>query len=180
VATGATLGEITRALRISDNPSAPITPVRITRAAARVEALRDATNRHVARTGQAPRAFLCNMGPLRQHKARADFARGFLAVGGFDAVYPRGFSSPEDAAEAFAGDGAAVVVICSTDDDYPALVPPLVKAIRAARPDAVILLAGYPEDQVEAHRQSGVDDFIHVRADVCEVFKRLQARLGFE
>ena len=113
-----------------------------------------------------------------EHKARADFSRGFFAVAGFDVIYPQGFKSPEAAAEDFAKSGAAVAVICSTDDKYPALVPPLAKAIRAARPDATIILAGYPQDQVEAHKQSGVDEFIHIRADAFKLLSKLQSRLG--
>ena len=40
-----------------------------------------------------------------------------------------------------------------------------------------ILLAGYPADQVDAHRRSGIDDFIHVKADAVEVLKRLMEKL---
>jgi methylmalonyl-CoA mutase len=69
-------------------------------------------------------------------------------------------------------------VICSTDDKYPELVPVLVKALRNVRPDVQIVLAGYPQDQVEAHKKSGVNDFIHIRADALEVLKNIQSRLG--
>ena len=46
-----------------------------------------------------------------------------------------------------------MAVICSVDDNYPALVPPLIAALRAKKSDAIIVLAGYPADQVEAHKQ---------------------------
>ena len=118
------------------------------------------------------------MGPLKEHKARADFSRGFFAVGGYDAESPAGFKSPTETAEAFAKSNAKVAVICSVDDNYPALVPPLVTALRAKKPDAIIVLAGYPADQIEAHKKSGVDEFIHVRADTLEVLSKIHARLG--
>ena len=54
------------------------------------------------RQAEPAQVFLCNMGPLKEHKARADFARGFFAVGGYDVVSPAGFKSPAEAAEAFA------------------------------------------------------------------------------
>jgi len=174
VSAGATLGEITRALRIHDKPGRPITPVCLTRAAAPLEQLRAAMNRQPA---PAP-VFLCTLGPLKEHKARADFARGFFAVGGYDAVSPGSLASPTEAAEAFAAANARVAVICSLDGNYPALVPPLVTALRARVPAAIIVLAGYPADQIEAHRQAGVDDFIHLRADVLEVLSKIHARLG--
>ena len=180
VVAGASLGEITRAVRISDSPCAPITPVGIARAAAALERLRTAMDNFVAAGHARSKAFLCNMGPLREHKARADFSRGFLSVGGYEVVSPAGFNTPEEAAEAFGKEKAAIAVICSTDDKYPALVSPLVQALRAKSPQVLILLAGYPQDQLETYRKAGVDDFIHLRADALDSLRKLHNRLGIE
>jgi methylmalonyl-CoA mutase len=174
VAAGATLGEITRAIRIQDAPAAPVAPVGLTRASAAFERLRAAMDRQP----EPAKVFLCNMGPLKEHKARADFARGFFSVGGFDVVSPAGFATPDEAAEAFAASGARIAVICSIDDKYPALVPPLAAALRSKRADTVIVLAGYPADQVDAHGRSGVNEFIHLRADALEVLSKIQSQLG--
>jgi methylmalonyl-CoA mutase len=130
------------------------------------------------RPGGPATIFLCNMGPLKEHKARADFSRGFFAVGGYEADSPAGFANPEDAVAAFLASGSEVAVICSTDDNYPALVPAIAADIRAKKPNAPILLAGYPQDQIETHRKSGVDEFIHLRADLLEVLLKLHAKLG--
>jgi methylmalonyl-CoA mutase len=118
------------------------------------------------------------MGPLKDHKARADFSRGFFAVGGYQAVSPSGFATPEDAVEAFLASGVEIAVICSTDNNYPSLVPPIAAGIRAKKPNATLILAGFPQDQIETHRKSGVDEFIHVRADLLEVLSKLHAKLG--
>jgi len=171
---GATLGEITRAIRIVDSPCAPITPVCLTRAAVQFEALRAAMNRQA----EPAKVFLCNMGSLKEHKARADFSRGFFTVGGFEVLSPAGFKTPEDAATAFFKSKARVAVICSTDDNYPALVPALIAEIRAQKPDALIVLAGYPPEQIEAHKKSGVNEFIHIRADALEVLSNIHKQLG--
>lgn len=179
-AAGATLGEVTRAIRISDSPSPAITPLNITRSAHDVEQLRTAMDVFAARTGAKPSAFLLNMGPLKEHKARADFSRGFLSVGGYEVISPEGFKTPGEAVEAFARSEAKVAVICSMDDNYPALVPALVEGIRSRKPGSLILLAGYPQEQIEAHKKSGVDDFIHIRADVLAVLKNLHSRLGIQ
>jgi len=178
VRAGATLGEITRAIRISDSPSTAITPVCIGRAAMQVEALREAMEVWIGKNHARPQVFLCNLGSLRDHKARADFSRGFFSVGGYDVVSPSGFKTPELAAEAFIKSNAPIAVICSTDENYPTLVPALTAAIRAAKPDAIIVLAGYPQDQIEAHQKSGVNAFIHVRADALEVLSRIHHKLG--
>ena len=171
---GATLGELTRAIRILDSPSAPITPVCLTRVAARFEELRAAMNRQ----SEPAQVFLCNMGSLKEHKARADFARGFFSVGGYEVVSPSGFKTPEDAITAFLESKARVAVICSTDDNYPVLVPALTAEIRTHRPETLIVLAGFPAEQIEAHKKSGVDEFIHIRADAYEVLAKIHKQLG--
>lgn len=177
VSAGATLGEITRAIRIKDSPCEPITPVCITRVATPVEGLRAAMNR---RASGPARVFLCNMGSLKEHKARADFSRGFFSVGGYEVISPAGFKTPEDAVTALLKSHADIAVICSTDENYPALVPALTEEIRAQKPGAIIVLAGYPPEQIEAHKKSGVDEFIHIRADVVEVLSRINERLGIK
>jgi methylmalonyl-CoA mutase len=175
VSAGATLGEITRALRINDSPCEPITPVCLTRAAVSIERLRAAMNH---RAGGPAKVFLCNMGSLKEHKARADFSRGFFSVGGYDVTSPAGFKTPEEAVAAFAKSGADVAVICSTDDNYPALVPALAAEIRAQKPGVTIVLAGFPQEQIEAHKKAGVDEFIHIRADALEVLSKIHTKLG--
>jgi methylmalonyl-CoA mutase len=180
VSAGATLGEIVRAIRIHDHPCAPILPVKLIRAAVPFERLRAAVERHIAAHQKRPQIFLCNMGPLREHKARADFSRGFFATGGYDVISPEGFETTETAVQAFVESGARIAVICSTDENYPALVPPLVKGIRGARPDSVIALAGFPKDQIETHKKTGVDEFIHIRADAIQLLGNFHTKMGIE
>jgi methylmalonyl-CoA mutase len=133
---------------------------------------------HAAGTGARPAVFLANVGPLAQHKARADFSAAFFQPGGFEVISGDGAGTPEAAAEAAAASGAPVAVLCSTDESYPALVGPFVNRLRELRPDAVTVLAGYPRDQLEAHRAAGIDEFIHLRADNLELLRRLFERMG--
>ena len=79
-------------------------------------------------------------------------------VSGFDVEYPKGFKSTDEAVAAAINSKAETVVICSTDDTYPDLVPPLAKGIKEKNSDMVIVLAGYPKDQIDAHKESGVDE----------------------
>ena len=81
---------------------------------------------------------------------------------------------------AFAQSQARIAVICSTDENYPSLVPALTAAIQARRPDALIVLAGYPQDHVEQFKAAGVDEFIHLRADAGDVLKSFLTRLGID
>ncbi len=126
------------------------------------------------------RVFLMNMGGVKQHKARADFSRGFFQIAGFDVIDNNGFKTVDDAVKAAIENGAPVVVICSTDDTYPELVPPILDGLKKNNPDIVTVLAGYPKDQLEQHKASGIDEFIHVRANALEILGMIATRIGVE
>ncbi len=177
---GATLGELTRALHGARHRSDPIVRLPVRRAGEQFEGLREAVWSTVARGQRRPSVFLLNMGPLRQHKARADFARGFLEPGGFEVVYPAGFETVPAAVEAAMNSGAAAAVLCSTDETYPELVPAILAEFTARGAKLPVLLAGYPEESVERFRQLGVADFIHLRADCHAVLEKLQNETGIE
>lgn len=155
-----------------------IKPLRLHRAAEIFEELRNAAGKFEAETGAKPKLFLAAMGPVRQHKARADFSQGFFEVGGFDVIYPPGFDTPEAAVDAALESGARVVTICSTDETYPELVPPITKALKEKAPGIVVVLAGFPKDQVDAHKEAGVDEFIYLGADARLILANLLKKIG--
>lgn len=175
---GATLGELTQALRSESSTPSTITPVKLHRGAEQYEALRMAAAHQKESTGRAPQVFLATMGTIAQYKGRADFATGFFEVGGFEVIPNKGFATPEEAVKAALASGAPIVVICSTDETYPELVPPITQQLKAANSNLRVILAGYPADQVEAHKAAGVDDFIHIRANCYEILSRLQQQIG--
>jgi len=177
---GATLGELSQALRSGKGGAPSITPLKLHRGAEIFEYLRRAMEAHREKTGAVPKVFLANMGAVSQYKARADFSAGFFQVAGFEVLDAGGFSNPEEAARAALASGAAIVVICSTDENYPAVVEPLTRRIKQANPQMPVVLAGYPQDQVEAHRKAGVDEFIHLRANAAELLGKFMQRLGVQ
>ncbi|MEI8234389.1 MAG: methylmalonyl-CoA mutase family protein [Verrucomicrobiota bacterium] len=120
--------------------------------------------------------FLANMGPLRQHKARADFSTGFFQAGGYEVLENRGFQTADEAAAAAIASGASVAVICSTDDTYPEIVPALAPKLKAA--GLHVVLAGYPTEHIEAFQQAGVGEFIHIRANCFQVLSGIATKLG--
>ncbi len=178
IITGGTIGEISKAVRPDAGNPVCVIPLKFTRASEPFEELRDASAFYKKETGKAPGIFLANMGSLKQHKGRADFSRGFFEAGGFDVTYPAGFKTPEEAADAFLASGNEITVICSTDDTYPEIVPALVKLIKDKKGDATVVLAGYPKDQVEAHKEAGVDEFIFLGADVYKILSGLLKKTG--
>lgn len=157
-----------------------IEPAVCFRFAAGFEALRDASAAHAQRTGKRPRVFLAKMGPVIQHKARADFSAGFFAPGGFELVAKRTFVTAEEAAKDAADSGAEVAVLCSTDETYPELAPAFAQALKAAEPAVSVVLAGLPADKAvqDAFTAAGFDLFIHLRAPVEETLANLLKKIG--
>lgn len=175
-AEGASLGQLSCALAGGGEPPR-IEPLALRRDAAPFEALRDAADQHAKRTGQRPQAFLCNLGPIPQHKARAQFASGFLAAGGFNVLDNDGFETPEAASAAFAASGAPIAVLCGSEDAYATWVAQL--APRIGKQAKRVVLAGRPAPEVEAqYRAAGVTDFIFMGADALATLKQLLAAVG--
>lgn len=177
---GATISEVK--VRLCDRePAAEIKPLAPRRRAEPFEVLRRRAEAYLAKTGARPKVFLATMGPRKQHAARADFSTGFFAAGGFEVVPNKGFETPEAAASAALASGAPVVVICSTDDTYPALVPPLAGALKAAGANApFVVVAGMPAtpELQQQFKSAGVDEFIHIRANCAKLLADVQNRLG--
>ena len=143
------------------------------------EALRGATEKYIAETGKNVIVFLCNMGPVPQHKARADFSASFMEVAHFEVLRNNGFATVEEAVAAAAASGADVAVICSTDDSYPELVPGLAQGIKAAAPKMKVILAGAPApDMKESYAAAGVDEYIHVKANCLQILTDIQKERG--
>jgi methylmalonyl-CoA mutase len=175
---GATLGEIAKTLRTGDEIPTTIEPITPYRATETFESIRVASEIFRARTGSRPQVFLANMGPVSQHKARADFTVDFFQVGGFELVNNDGFSTVRLAARAAIETDAPVIVICSTDETYPTIVPRLTRTIKRAEPKRIVIVAGRPGEQRELYQKAGVDDFIHLGVNVYDKLFSLQHRLG--
>lgn len=178
VEAGATIGEISKTIRASVEPGQAIKPLPATRLASRYEQLRTAAAKFAQKTGRPPAIFLTNLGPLRRHKARADFTMGFFQTGGFEVTSPPGFDSPEAAVAALEESGVGITVICGSDDDYAEVFTDYARAIRAALPDMQILLAGFPGDKEADFRAAGMDDYIFVKSNNYETNRHYLSGLG--
>lgn len=174
IGSGATLGDLFEVLAGLDADRPTVKPLRITRLAEPFEHLRQRVETKFAREGRRVRVFLANMGPIPQHKPRADFSRGFFEVAGFEVIGNDGFDTAEAAAEAALAAGAPVVVVCSTDATYPEYVPPIVARIKAKNPGTTVIVAGKQSPEVtETFTAAGVDDYIHIRANCFEINSKL-------
>jgi methylmalonyl-CoA mutase len=141
------------------------------------EALRDASDAYLARTGKRPAIFLANLGPIAKHNARASFATNFFEVGGIEALTNTGFSDAESCARAFKDSGAKIAILCSADPLYEEMVPTVAPALKAAGCER-LYLAGHPGDKKDAYMKAGVDDFVFMGADVLATTRSALALLG--
>ncbi len=175
---GATLGEVTRALWAGDGSFARATSVRRQRGAEPFERLRRASEEHLENTGSLPKILQANMGPSRAYRARADWTSGFFQVGGFEMLNDTDFDGIDEVVKAVHNAAAKVVVITGTDDTYAEIVEPLTKALKAARPELLVIVAGAPGESEAQWRAAGVDDFVHVRVNNFDMLKKLLERTG--
>ncbi len=118
------------------------------------------------------------MGPLKQHKARADFSSSFLEPGGFEIIVGSPADSVEEAVEALLSSSAKVAVLCSTDETYPDLVPKFTEVAKKKIPFVKIILAGYPEAHIESFKEAGISEFIYLKANNLDSLVRIQEMAG--
>ncbi|MBC2592995.1 acyl-CoA mutase large subunit family protein [Ruficoccus amylovorans] len=175
---GATLGAIFKALHTEPGEVPSVTALPSVRGAQIFEEMRDAADAYTQAKGHGPKMFLTTMGPLRKHKARADFTRGFFEVGGFDIVAADGFDSVEAAVAGVKASGSELTVICGTDDAYVEFVPAFCKALKAEAPGIKIILAGDPGENGPAYTEAGLDDFISIRSNVYDINKKYLEAIG--
>ena len=175
---GATIAELMTAVT-EGNGAETVTAIAPHRWSERFEALRQRTEEYKAEKNDNVKIFLANMGPIPQHKARADFTTGFLQVGAFEVLGNDGFKTVEEAADAARASGADAVVICSTDATYPEIVPALAPKLHEVLPKARVFLAGAaPKDLLETYKEAGIDEYISVRANCYEILENLQKQKG--
>jgi methylmalonyl-CoA mutase len=143
------------------------------RGAQAFEALRYKTDVY-AKTNKRPLAFMLTIGNLAMRKARAQFACNFFAVAGFEVLDNNGFKTVEEGVEAAQKAGAAIVVICSSDDEYAELAPAAFDAIGGK---AIFVVAGAPActDELKA---KGITNFISVKSNLLAELKQYQASLN--
>jgi methylmalonyl-CoA mutase len=176
VLAGATLAELSSAI-YGETSRIAIDPLPARPYAAPFEALRDASDAHLARHGRRPRAFLANMGPLAHHTARATWSKNFLEAGGFEVLTNDGFADADTAAQVFADSGARIAVICSSDKLYETVVAEVAPKLKEAGARTVVL-AGNPGAREEDYRTAGVDRFIFLKCDVLATLRELLTEAG--
>jgi methylmalonyl-CoA mutase len=152
----------------------PSRPRDVRRGAEIYEQLRLRTERATAASGKTPRVLLAEIGDVKMRSARSNFAANFFGCAGFEIVTQR-----FDNVDAMAENEADIIVLCSSDPEYPALAAALMARLTALKRNTPVIIAGFP-DSVEQLKALGVADFIHVRSNPIELLTKWQQQLGIK
>lgn len=158
---------------------APLAAMRIAEA---FEALRDASDAALAKTGSRPKVFLANLGKLAGFTARATFTKNFFEAGGIQAVTNDGFFADGKTdlaalAAAYKASGAQLACLCSSDDGYAAEAVEAAKALTAAGCPH-IYLAGRPGEREAEFKAAGIGHAIFMGCDVLATLTEAQTLAG--
>lgn len=138
------------------------------------EALRDASDARLEKTGKRPTVYLATVGPLARFTMAATYARNFLGAGGIDAVAGEGGTDAGAIAAAFRSSGLDIAVICSDatglKDHGSAVAEALARA--GARE---VFAVGRPVGDAPI---AGVKEFLYEGCDVLTVLRGLMERMG--
>jgi methylmalonyl-CoA mutase len=152
-----------------------IDPLPSIRLAEPFEALRDASDAYLKKTGKRPLVFLVNLGTPSDFTTRATFAKNFYEAGGIEAVTDDGFKDQAEMVTAFKTSGAKLACLCSSDKIYAAQAAHAAKALSAA--GAIVHLAGRPGEE-QNWRQAGVKTFIFAGCDAVSTLQEAHDSLG--
>ncbi len=174
---GATLNQVYSSLE-NKKDSLSVNTIKTIRLTEIFEELRDNMESYKKENGKAANICLLNIGTISEYKGRSDFSKAFFEVGGFNVIQTKADINAITTAKEALTIEDDVFVICSSDKNYENIVPEVCKYIKAEKPKATIVLAGYPKDKVEDYSKSGVDLFIHARANSYELNKNIQVIKG--
>ncbi len=153
-----------------------IEPLPSIRLAEPFEALRDASDRALKKTGARPKVFLANLGKVSDFTARAMFAKNFYEAGGIEALSNDGFDDQAAMIAAFKASGARLACLCSSDKVYAEQAVDAAKALTEA--GAIVHFAGRPGELEAALQQAGVKAFIFMGCDAVSTLQAAHDILG--
>lgn len=141
------------------------------RGAMAFEELRLETEKYAAKNHR-PSVYLLKVGNLAMRQARAGFITNFFGCAGYKIVEPAGFATVEEGVKAAGEAKPDLIVVCSSDDEYATLGVEAAKQCKAQFPNIPFLVAGNPTECIDALKEAGADDFIHVRVNILESLRK--------
>ena len=139
------------------------------RAASQFEQIRLDTER----ASHRPKVFMLTIGNLAMRLARAQFSANFFGCAGYEIIDNIGFNTVKEGVDAAVEQGADVVVLSSSDDEYAQYAPEAFKELQGR---ALFVVAGAPAC-MEDLKAEGIENFIHVRVNVLDTLTEFNAKL---
>jgi methylmalonyl-CoA mutase len=96
-------------------------------------------------------------------QARSQFCQNFFGCGGFEIAV----------SSEYEGTDASLIVLCSSDAEYPALAQEVCPKVKQP-----VIVAGNPKEQIEQLKAAGVGGFVHVLSNAVETLNEWQKKLG--
>lgn len=147
-----------------------VSPVSISRGSVQFEKLRMAIDKSARR----PVVFLMPLGNPVMRKARSQFSANFFGCGGYEIIDNAGFDDIEEAVRQALKSHADIVVICSSDDEYPVFAP---EVFMKLKDKAIFVVAGNPAC-IDELKSKGIENFIHVKTNIITTLSEFNKLLG--
>ncbi|MDD4778334.1 MAG: methylmalonyl-CoA mutase small subunit [Fermentimonas sp.] len=125
-------------------------------------------------SGKRPKVFMLTIGNLAMRLARSQFSSNFFASAGYEIIDNLGFKTVEEGVKAAKKAGANVIVLCSSDDEYPQFAPEAHEMLKDS--NKLLVIAGAPACMDELKAQ-GIEHFINVKSNVLETLKMFNEKL---
>lgn len=147
-----------------------VTALDFSRGASEFEDLRMSTEQ----SQKTPKVFMLTIGNLAMRLARSQFSSNFFACAGYQVIDNLGFKTVKEGVDKAINDGADIIVLCSSDDEYAEFGPQAYDEINGRLP---LVIAGAPAcmDDLKA---KGIEHFIHVKVNVLETLQHFNQLLG--
>lgn len=130
-----------------------------------------------AQKNQRPKVYMLPLGNKSIRKARAQFACNYFACAGFEVEDNNGFENVADGISAAIESKADIIVICSSDNEYPAFAEAVFDKLQY---HAILVIAGYPKALIDEIKDLGINHFIHAKSNIVDDLKKYQLELGVE
>lgn len=142
------------------------------------EQIRMRTDKHVAAGNKRPRVTMLQFGNLAMRNARAIFATNFFGMAGYEITTIVNDDSVSEGVKKVLDAKPGIIVLCSSDDEYPTLGVEYLNALRDAK--IPVVLAGNPGDNEGVYREAGVYGFVHMRTAALEALENYQTVLSVQ
>ena len=142
------------------------------------EQIRLRTDKHVAAGKKRPRVTMLQFGNIAMRNARAIFATNFFGMAGYEITTVLNDDSVMDGVKKALDEKPGIIVLCSSDEEYPTLGVEYLNALRNA--NIPVVMAGNPGDNEGVYREAGVHSFVHMRTAALEALENYHTVLSVQ